>query len=234
MRDSRDTVGALEQVSSRSRGEPHVPLTELATVKAATGPAMLRTQNGLLTGYVYVDLDGRDVASYIREAAAVLDRRVRVPPGSAVLWSGQHEGMLRVRERLRIVIPVTLMLVVVLLYVSTRSLAKTAIVCLAVPFSAVGAVWFLFLSGLQRERRRLGWLHRSCRRKRRDRPLHAAVPGSRVREGAPRGPAGKCRRAAGRDRRGRGHTHPAEVHDRGDDDRWDSYQSCGRQAPVPM
>ena len=105
---------------------------------------MLRTENGLLTGYVYVDLDGRDAASYIREAAAVLDRRVRVPPGSAVLWSGQHEGMLRVRERLRIVIPVTLLLVVVLLWGSTRSLAKTAIVCLAVPFSAVGAVWFLF------------------------------------------------------------------------------------------
>ena len=144
-RDARDTVGALEQVLVPVGGERHVRLTDLAAIKATTGPAMLRTENGMLTGYVYVDLEARDVESYIRDATAALDRRVRVPAGYSLMWSGQHEAMARVRARLRIVVPLALLVIVALLSMSTRSFAKTAIVCLAVPFSAVGAVWLLFV-----------------------------------------------------------------------------------------
>ena len=101
----------------------------------------------LLTGYVFVDVAGRDISSYVDEASRVVREQVKLPPGYAVLWSGQYEAMARVRARLAYIIPFTLLLVVVLLYLNTRSLVKTSIVLLAVPFSAVGAVWYLYLLG---------------------------------------------------------------------------------------
>jgi Cu(I)/Ag(I) efflux system membrane protein CusA/SilA len=94
-----------------------------------------------------VDVAGRDLSSYVDEASRVVREHVKLPPGYAVLWSGQYEAMARVRARLTYIIPLTVFLVFVLLYLNTRSLAKTAIVLLAVPFSAVGAIWFLYLLG---------------------------------------------------------------------------------------
>jgi Cu(I)/Ag(I) efflux system membrane protein CusA/SilA len=106
---------------------------------------MIRNEDGLLTGYVYVDLDGRDPASYVEEARKLVREQVKLPPGYAIAWSGQYEAMQRVRERLTLVVPLTIFLILVLLYMNTRSFVKTAIVVLAVPFSAIGAVWFLYL-----------------------------------------------------------------------------------------
>ena len=108
---------------------------------------MIRNEDGLLTGYVYVDLAGRDPGSYIEEAAELLGEGVQLPAGYAVCWSGQYEAMQRVQERLMVVVPLTLFLILLLLYLNTRSVVKTVIVLLAVPFSAVGAVWFLYLLG---------------------------------------------------------------------------------------
>jgi copper/silver efflux system protein len=101
----------------------------------------------LLTSYVYIDVSGRDLQGYIDEAREVLRQKVSVPPGYAVLWSGQYEAMKRVKERLWTVIPITLFIIVFLIYLNTRSLVKTSIVLLAVPFSAIGAVWLLYLLG---------------------------------------------------------------------------------------
>jgi len=106
---------------------------------------MIRNEDGLLTGYVFVDVDGRDLASYVEEADALIRKEVALPPGYAALWSGQYEAMARVRERLTYIIPLTLFLVLLLLYLNTKSITKTAIVSLAVPFSAIGAVWYLYL-----------------------------------------------------------------------------------------
>jgi Cu(I)/Ag(I) efflux system membrane protein CusA/SilA len=128
-------------------GERHVPLGQLATIRTATGPSMIRDENGLLTGYVYVDVAGRDAGAYVAEAKALLARELSLPPGHAVSWSGQYEAQERVREKLATVVPLTLLLVLLLLWVNTRSLAKTAIVALAVPFSAIGAIWYLWLLG---------------------------------------------------------------------------------------
>src|SRR5580765_1689464 len=148
MRDFRSDADALARVLvPASDGRRQIPLGELARVKVATGPAMIRDEGGLLTGYVFVDVAGRDVSSYVDEASRVVRERVKLPPGYAVLWSGQYEAMARVRARLAYVIPFTLLLVFVLLYLNTRSPVKTAIVLLAVPFSAVGAVWYLYLLG---------------------------------------------------------------------------------------
>jgi len=124
-----------------------VALSSLAEIRATTGPAMIRDEDGLLTGYVYVDVAGRDVQSYIAEAGPLLRNRVKLPPGYAVSWSGQYEAMQRVKHRLLYIVPVTMVLIVFLLYMNTRSMIKTMIVLLAVPFSAIGAVWFLYLAG---------------------------------------------------------------------------------------
>jgi Cu(I)/Ag(I) efflux system membrane protein CusA/SilA len=108
---------------------------------------MLRDEGGLLTGYVYIDVAGRDASSYVEDAARVVRDQVALPPGYAAVWSGRYEAIERVLNRLKLVLPVTLLLVFILLYAHTRSLAKTFIVLLAVPFSGIGAVWLLYLLG---------------------------------------------------------------------------------------
>ncbi len=128
-------------------GARQIPLAQLADIGVSSGPGMIRDEDGLLTGYVYVDLAGRDPESYVREADVALRGSLRLPAGYALSWSGQYEAMRRVRERLRAVVPVTLLLILILLYLNTRSIVKTLIVTLAVPFSAIGAVWFLWLLG---------------------------------------------------------------------------------------
>jgi Cu(I)/Ag(I) efflux system membrane protein CusA/SilA len=147
MRDFRSDIEALGRVLVSAGGQREVPLAELADIHATTGPAMIRDEDGLLTGYVYVDIAGRDVASYIAEAEPLLRKNVKLPPGYTFSWSGQYEAMRRVKQRLSYVIPVTLLLILFLLYMNTRSMTKTMIVLLAVPFSAIGAVWFLYLAG---------------------------------------------------------------------------------------
>jgi copper/silver efflux system protein len=147
-RDFRGDLDALGRVLVSAPGNPkQIPVSELATLTQSTGPSMIRDEDGLLTGYVYVDLVGRDPASYIREADRVLRAEVDMPPGYAASWSGQFEAMQRVRQRLGIVVPLTIFLVMLLLYLNTRSVAKTFIVLLAVPFSAIGAFLFLYLLG---------------------------------------------------------------------------------------
>ncbi|HSB21229.1 MAG TPA: CusA/CzcA family heavy metal efflux RND transporter [Anaeromyxobacteraceae bacterium] len=148
MRDFRSDFEALGRVLvPASGGERQIPLGQLAALKVTTGPAMIRNEDGLLTGYVFVDVDGRDLAGYVQEADRLIREKVKLPAGYAALWSGQYEAMSRVRDRLAYVVPLTLFLVFLLLYFSTRSLTKTAIVALAVPFSAIGAVWYLYLLG---------------------------------------------------------------------------------------
>jgi Cu(I)/Ag(I) efflux system membrane protein CusA/SilA len=112
-----------------------------------SGPSMLRNDNGMLTGYVYADVSGRDLGSYVEDARRLVARAVKLPPGYSLIWSGQYQAMERVRERLRVVIPVTLFLIVMLLYANTRSIAKTSLILLAAPFSAVGAIWLLAALG---------------------------------------------------------------------------------------
>jgi Cu(I)/Ag(I) efflux system membrane protein CusA/SilA len=130
-----------------SGGQKQIPLAQLATIRAASGPAMIRDEDGLLTGYVYVDIAGRDPNGYIEEAGRLLREKVKVPPGYAISWSGQYEGMERAKERLTVVLPLTVFLILFLLYLNTRSMVKTLIILLAVPFSAIGAFWFLYALG---------------------------------------------------------------------------------------
>ncbi len=148
MRDFRADIGALGRVLvPAAGGQRQIPLSQVASVNVASGPSMIRDEDGLLTGYVYVDVEGRDQNGYIEEATRLLREKVKLQPGYAISWSGQYESMQRVKERLVVIVPVTLFLILFLLYLNTRSVTKTLIVLLAVPFSAIGAVWILYLFG---------------------------------------------------------------------------------------
>jgi copper/silver efflux system protein len=147
MRDFRSDMDALGRVLVSAGGQRQIALAELAEIKTVTGPSMIRDEDGMLTGYVYVDLAGRDPASYIHEADMLLRQQGSLPAGYSFAWSGQFEAMERVADRLKTVVPLTLLLIFLLLYLNTRSVTKTMIVLLAVPFSAVGAVWLLYLLG---------------------------------------------------------------------------------------
>jgi Cu(I)/Ag(I) efflux system membrane protein CusA/SilA len=108
---------------------------------------MIRNENGQLAGYVYVDMAGRDVGHYVDEAKERVRERLALPPGYTLVWSGQYENLARVRERLTVVLPLTIFLIALVLYMNTKSGVKTGIVLLAVPFSLIGAVWLLHLLG---------------------------------------------------------------------------------------
>ncbi|MCW5978157.1 MAG: efflux RND transporter permease subunit [Bryobacteraceae bacterium] len=148
MRDFRSDFTALNRVLVESGdGARQLPLGQLADIKVSSGPAMIRNEDGLLTGYVYVDVADRDPNGFVEEARDAVRREVALPAGYSIVWSGQYEAMQRVQRRLLLVVPLTLFLILLLLYLNTRSLTKTAIVLLAVPFSAIGAVWLLYLLG---------------------------------------------------------------------------------------
>jgi Cu(I)/Ag(I) efflux system membrane protein CusA/SilA len=148
LRDLRSDMNKLERVLVPVMGgQTQIPVSQLASVQIAAGPSMIRDENGMLNGYVYVDITGRDVGGYVQEAKKLLREKLTLPAGYTLTWSGQYEAMERVRQRMIIVLPVTLALIVMLLYFNTRSLAKTLIILLAVPFSAVGAIWLLHLLG---------------------------------------------------------------------------------------
>jgi Cu(I)/Ag(I) efflux system membrane protein CusA/SilA len=145
LRDYRTDVGALDRVLVWTPNGAQVPIAQLADVRTVTGPGMIRDENGRLSGYVYVDVAGRDIGSYVEEAKKAVSEKVSVPPGYTLVWSGQYEFMQRVKERLKLVVPITLFIVFLLLYFNTGSVMKTFIILLAVPFSAIGAIWFLYL-----------------------------------------------------------------------------------------
>ncbi|MCC7174615.1 MAG: efflux RND transporter permease subunit [Bryobacterales bacterium] len=147
-RDFRSDLNALRRVLVPAMdGRLQVPISQLAEVRLEAGPSMYRNEDGMLSGYVYVDLAGRDVGGYVEEARTLVRNNLKLPPGYSISWSGQFEAMERVKERLWVVVPLTLFLVLMLLYMNTHSLAKSTIILLAVPFSAVGAIWLLYLLG---------------------------------------------------------------------------------------
>jgi Cu(I)/Ag(I) efflux system membrane protein CusA/SilA len=149
-RDYREDLAALRRVLlPLPGGQGQIPMEEIADVVLAQGPSMIRDENGLLAGYVYVDFDTSkvDVGSYVTEAKKAVATGLQLPTGYNMVWSGQYENMLRVKERLKLIIPFTLVLIFGLLYMNTRSSFKAALVMAAVPFSAIGAVWLLWALG---------------------------------------------------------------------------------------
>ena len=146
-RDERGDLESLRRVLVATPEGAQIPLAQLADITVSTAPPSIHDEDGALAGYVFVDVAGRDLGGYVAEAKRVVAERVVLPPGYRLGWAGQFEYLERASARLRLVVPLTLLIVFVLLYLSTASVPKTLIILLAVPFSAVGAIWLLWLLG---------------------------------------------------------------------------------------
>src|SRR5690606_20002018 len=139
-REFRDDPGVLDKVLIATPAGAQIPLSQVAKLEFNTGPPMIRSEAGKLVGYVFVDIADRPIADYVEEAKRVVASSVDVRPGQRLDWAGQYEYFERAKEKLGIVVPLTLLVVALLLYINTKSLVETGIVLLAVPFSLIGAV----------------------------------------------------------------------------------------------
>jgi Cu(I)/Ag(I) efflux system membrane protein CusA/SilA len=142
-REFRDDPSLLGDILISTNTGAQVPISQVATLALVTGPPMIRSEDGKLVGFVFVDTD-RPIAEYVRDAKRVVSEQVELPAGVWLGWAGQFKYLERAKEKLKLVVPVTLLLVLLLLYSNTKSWTETWIVMLAVPFSLIGAVWLLF------------------------------------------------------------------------------------------
>jgi Cu(I)/Ag(I) efflux system membrane protein CusA/SilA len=145
LRDNPRTIASQVLVSTASGAM--VPLGQLANIRVTEGPPSIRTENAQLVAYVYIDMHGRDLGGYVADAARAVARRVPMPPGYHLQWSGQFEYLQRAEARLRIIVPATLLLILVLLYLNFGRLTETLIVILSVPFALVGGAWLIWWLG---------------------------------------------------------------------------------------
>lgn len=146
-RDFRQDIQALKRVLVPTPAGAQVPMELLADISYKTGPPSIRSENGQLVGFVFIDVTTRDVDGYVRRASQRLSERVKFSPGCSVQWAGQFQYLKDAEQRLKIVVPLTILVIFLLIYLNTRSTVKTFIVLLAVPFSLIGAFWFVYLLG---------------------------------------------------------------------------------------
>jgi Cu(I)/Ag(I) efflux system membrane protein CusA/SilA len=146
-REIRDSLQRLRELPFVTDKGAQLLLQDVARVSIDEGPPMLRSENARLSGWIYVDVRGRDLRSVVTDMQAAVNRSVKLPPGYAVSWSGQFEYLERATERLKLVVPLTLAVIFVLLYVLFRSFSDAALVMAAVPFSLVGGFWLVWALG---------------------------------------------------------------------------------------
>jgi len=143
-RELRSDLDAIGRILVATPTGAQVPLAQLAHIRFAGGPPMIKSENALLNSIVYVDVRDRDIGSYVAEARSLLDRQLALPTGYRLEWSGQFEAMERANRTLRIVVPITLAIILLLLYINFRSVPESLIVMASVPFAMVGSVWLLW------------------------------------------------------------------------------------------
>jgi len=149
-RDFRENLEALREISVPAPTGAQVPLGQFAKVEVVHAPMGIKSEAAVPNGWIYVDVKGVDIGTYVKSARqavneAINNGAIRLPSGYNIFWSGQYEYMVRAKQRLMIVVPLTLLIIVLIIYLNTGSATKTAIVLLAVPFSLVGAIWILYL-----------------------------------------------------------------------------------------
>ncbi len=140
----RDNIDSLKQTLVATPSGAQIPLGQLADIVIHKGPPMIKSENARLTSWVFVDIAGIDVGTYVKNAQQAVAQQVNIPAGYSLVWSGQYEYMQAARARLMVVVPIAGVLIVLLLYLATTSWLRVGIVLLAVPFSLVGAVWLLY------------------------------------------------------------------------------------------
>jgi Cu(I)/Ag(I) efflux system membrane protein CusA/SilA len=144
-RDVRDSTDRLRMLPIVAPNRAQLSLGQVADIHIEEGPGLIRSENARLNGWIYVDIVERDLGSYVEEARNIVAERISLPPGYSVGWSGQFEYMERAQERLQLILPMTLMIIVLLLYLSFRSFVEVALILLLLPLSLVGAIWLLYL-----------------------------------------------------------------------------------------
>ncbi len=145
-RNYRENIEELRRVRVPIRGGGNALLSDLATLEIKKGPPAIKSENARPNAWVYIDIKDIDVGTYVKNAKKVIAEKIEIPDGYSLIWSGQYEYMERSSKRLALVIPITLLLVILLLYINTKSWIKTGVILLALPFSMVGAVWYLYLA----------------------------------------------------------------------------------------
>ncbi|MEW5792427.1 MAG: efflux RND transporter permease subunit [Pseudomonadota bacterium] len=148
-RELRQSLARLAASRVATPGGAQVPLGELATIRVQDGPPEIKSENARLNGWIYVDIANVDVGGYVARAREAVAREVKIPPGYSLTWSGQYEYMERAKARLRLVVPLTLALIVLLLYFNFRNAVEVAMIVLSLPFALVGGFWLVYLLGYQ-------------------------------------------------------------------------------------
>jgi len=142
---SRSNIDDLEHILISTPKGMQIPLKEVGTIERLTGPGMIRTENGLLAGYVFVDVNVSDLGGYVDQAKLIVAEKLVLPSGYSIEWSGQYESIQRVEEKLKVILPITLLVILLLVFKNTGSFTETSIIFLGIPFSAIGAIWLLYL-----------------------------------------------------------------------------------------
>jgi Cu(I)/Ag(I) efflux system membrane protein CusA/SilA len=146
-RELRDSVKDLRELPIITMRGETVTLGQVSRIEVADGPPMIKSENSRPAGYVYVDIRGRDLGSYVADAKAAVNEQVALPPGYSIAWSGQFEYLERAAKRLTIVVPFTLAIILVLLYLTFRSIGAAALIMATLPFALVGGFWLIYLLG---------------------------------------------------------------------------------------
>jgi Cu(I)/Ag(I) efflux system membrane protein CusA/SilA len=144
-REYRDNLENINRIMVPTPMGMHIPIGQIAEIKTTEGPPSIRDENGSLAGFVFVDIKDRDMGSYVKEAKQIINEQIKLPSGYRLVWAGQYQYMERAKEKLKQMVPLTLLIVFILLYINFDSVSKTLIVFLSVPLSLVGSIWMLYL-----------------------------------------------------------------------------------------
>ncbi|HEC07710.1 MAG TPA: efflux RND transporter permease subunit, partial [Thiolapillus brandeum] len=144
-RETRDSLEKIRNLPVVTPAGAHIPLAEVADIRIESGPGMIKTENARLNGWTYIDIQGRDLGSYVVDAQKAVADQLKLPPGYSVSWSGQYEYMMRAKEKLSTVVPVTLVIIVLLLYLNFRNLTEVLIIIGTLPLALAGGIWLLYL-----------------------------------------------------------------------------------------
>ncbi|MFQ6604035.1 MAG: efflux RND transporter permease subunit [Fidelibacterota bacterium] len=146
-RELRDNIEKLKRVIIPTPTGAQIPISQVADIRIKKGAPVIKSENARMTGWIYVDLAGIDVGTYVKRAKQVLEEEVQIPAGYSIVWSGQYEYMERANKRLKLVIPITLVIIFLLLYFNFKNITESIIVMLSLPFALVGGIWFMYILG---------------------------------------------------------------------------------------
>ena len=143
-RDLRDDINKLQRVLISTPQGQHIPMVQVAKIVIKKGPPAIKSENARLNAWVYIDLKGIDVGTYVQQAKKIIAEKISLPQGYSLIWSGQYEYMERAQARLKLVIPFTLLIIFLLLYLNFQNITESLIVMLSLPFSLVGGIWYIY------------------------------------------------------------------------------------------